>query len=292
MQKQWKICLVGALILGASVGSSTIAEPQDEAAFVRDEINWHLRSEIVDWPVPPPDSLQNHLIARAQEYGVDLKTDYGARFYQHLARRKNNQINPSTPDKGLAVARHILIGQGNPLPPKEKIEAEERAYYKLKSETRERDTPPTNEQVGDEDEGLTVGQELLRELTPETLPTCEKPAIASVENQYQFVKGSKEVRFDLLYLKGDPDKSSSGARKFDYQELFGRKASVWFYTTNPADVYSLQVAKNGGTCLPFRIRVTAEKVYFLAGDAALKNYDQDENGKLHPSVKQEIDLFM
>lgn len=278
------------LILSATVASSrSYAGNPDEAAFVQRELSWASRSEIASWPEPEPISLDDIVSKRANKYGVDLNTEYGARFRQHISKIESLQINFPTTGSNRPLTRHITFEQGSLLPSAESVRTEDREYASQKAvKNNAAKRSPKVEVIST----VKPGEEMLKEITPKSLSACESSTVSVLKNQYQFVEGDKEVRFDLLYLKGDPEFSDSGSRKLDYQELFGRRASVWFYTTEPGDVYSLQVAKHGGSCLPYRVRITGEKVYLLSGESALKNFDSDENGKLHPTVKIESKKFM
>ncbi|MDC0357845.1 hypothetical protein OAO01_03445 [Oligoflexia bacterium] len=131
--------------------------------------------------------------------------------------------------------------------------------------------------------------------TPPHLPVCkENRTVVNRHPEDTLVKTKDELLyFDMLILRSSAPQSLSHVAT-DFSDTFGRGIKVRHYSTEIGDIISLQAARNGVTCLPFRIRITSKTKFIHTGLDALKNYDENLSGPgvLHKVIKDDLKDFM
>lgn len=125
-------------------------------------------------------------------------------------------------------------------------------------------------------------QELMKLLEPKPLPDCPSSKTEKSTLGKARLKDSI-THFDMLFVRAETAPDSP-------EELVGFQPMVIRYRDDRPDENSLAALGVGINCLPFRLRITSRSSYAHIGLDALKNYDEQPDGKgeLHPLTR---DMF-
>jgi len=104
------------------------------------------------------------------------------------------------------------------------------------------------------------------------LPNCTESTTSKKERRFFTEDNEAKVTFDMLYLAPEQIPQS-------YREFFGQGVMVRSYDPRRPDPFAYAARNSNVDCLPYRIRTTGRYVFRHKGDEALKNFDEDPNGK-------------
>ncbi len=146
---------------------------------------------------------------------------------------------------------------------------------------------------------LALRKKLIEEraslFTPKKISSCREDKTLAYNNNAQLppelqADKDSDVLFDILYLS--PDAPAVTDMLTGPDELFGKETLIHTYRDKMGDYPSLTASQNNVECLPFRLRVTRNKIYRHYGRNALKNFDNDEKGSFHLQVKKKLHQFL
>jgi hypothetical protein len=208
-------------------------------------------------------------------------------WYPLLLKRLRNPEGWS-PDPKVPIVQHIRgkkVGLSFVEPPQEKRPSGYDAHASVNVQPRSSLTKRKKEALKAE----------LRDLfTPKRLDICRSAETNKIDPaSLPFALSAEELNEDVLILSETSAKESDFISQ-TFDELFGRKTKVRYYTTRFGDADALRIYYSEIGCLPIRYRGSGDSLYLHVGADALRNYDADPNGKgtLHPALKMRASEFL
>jgi hypothetical protein len=195
----------------------------------------------------------------------DLTPDQRAQFeqiqrtYHEVERKRRAYKSPANPPQ---IVRHIRLNKGTRIEPVPQ-------YTPIP-------TPSALPEAWQKRIEAEVAAEVTAAHTPRPatpLPICmhdrtKKVARATASS----VKGKDSTSFDLLVIdqKDLPN---------DHDEVFGKNTQILVHAPEFARDVTEVTSTLKVSCVPSRVRVTGRNRFLHEGKDALKNYDEDPNGK-------------
>ncbi len=226
-----------------------------------------------------PNSIVRNAVAKVLEEPSDSKLVnlYIAKLQKKTPKTIDTFKIRDTPPP---VVRHLRGTSKVQLPTQGEVT---QAFASNQIDTRQVMAKPEYQQSMQLYEKVKQESRQIKETPPE-LPSCPEDVVRALKlesaDQVLPVQVDDHIELDWLFVRNKP--------QGDIEEIFGKDTIVHVYTTNPDDLVSLMVAKQGIECLPYRVRMSTKYAVHMLGLPALKNYDTKKNGVLYEGLKGRI----